>query len=57
MSLETCVACGRTFDSDEETTFYVEVEFTGGARLTLPVCKNCEGEVLAGMEEFPDPED
>ena len=50
MSIETCVICGRTFDSEKETTLYVTAEFTGGARLTLPVCKNCEGEILAGME-------
>lgn len=57
MSLETCVACGRTFDPEKETTGYVTAEFTGGGRLTLPVCKNCAEEILAGMEEFPDPED
>ena len=57
MSLETCVICGRTFDSEKETTLYVTAEFTNGARLTLPVCKNCEGEVWARTEEFSDPED
>ena len=46
MSLETCVVCGRTFDPDKETTLYVTAEFTGGGRLTLTVCKNCEGEIL-----------
>ena len=57
MSLETCAICGQTFDPEEETTSYMTAEFTGGARLTLPVCKNCTGEILAEMEEFPDQED
>ena len=57
MSLETCVGCGRTFEPDKETTSYVTAEFTSGARLTLPVCKNCTEEILARMGESPDPED